>query len=805
MNTTYLILLTIIESFASQHQEVKRFKSDFLEQLGNFGTEGDSYPILYVSPNTNVFNYNQYTDLNTFTLTFYCVDIIQKDRNNINTILNTTNLILNDVHKFFRDSEIPGIEVLSASNVTPLNNYLMDFTAGWTMSMTFELESYSVCEIPFNDAPILPTAQCDIIYSRWATEEQIQDLQNQINEINSFDCSDLEVCEIITTIQTNISNLELELDSLRSSSITTQSVTINTDPAKFDVNVTGYIIDPTTLLKTDITVNLTAQTIPNLATQNESYLLIDNTGSLVIQDEPPTMEQYSTHLCHWILVHSNRVNINVINSLPFNEDTLGSQFQQVLETIGAIRTGLDISPGTTSTRVSLSSGSLFRKGLGLNPDNKNSKDFANQIDLTFRIRLSDGTESANLTTLPSTQYESGGVLVSATGNRVLAYPVFVFPSGMIRMQYSQRQYDNMNTALLGIENDSFILEDNIRRNSVQCGWILIQRNTSDWSNPDRYRFIVKNKFGTANVGNTIVPTIQNTYDVSTQPQLITTLTKGAVQYQNGTGSDTSTTQEWLNNAGSLVASITGQGYLTAISLSIANEYTFPLTDGTPNQVLQTDGAGNVSWQTISTSDTNFANTNLTFSSNRFHNTNGFSLDINTDNGVYAQAWLFMTTTVSQYGFDGNWLDTRSTGTSLYTNSTIRLHVDNSGYVGIGGVGAVSGIDLNIQSTNDTSAGRPFRIRNSTNTESLAYVSGEGEIKNKIDRITVELIDALTVDFYASSSFSIQSITDIVNAPTTTILLNDAAYTLTDPIVSGDKITVTVDTAAVVNLLIYNVI
>ena len=66
--------------------------------------------------------------------------------------------------------------------------------------------------------------------------------------------------------------------------------------------------------------------------------------------------------------------------------------------------------------------------------------------------------------------------------------------------------------------------------------------------------------------------------------------------------------------------------------------------------------------------------------------------------------------------------------------------------------------------------------------------------------TVELIDVLTVDFYAPLSFSIDSITDIVNAPTTTILVAGAAYTLGTSIAIGAKITVTVSTAAVVQLI-----
>ena len=65
--------------------------------------------------------------------------------------------------------------------------------------------------------------------------------------------------------------------------------------------------------------------------------------------------------------------------------------------------------------------------------------------------------------------------------------------------------------------------------------------------------------------------------------------------------------------------------------------------------------------------------------------------------------------------------------------------------------------------------------------------------------TVELMDALTVDFYAPYDLKINSTTNIKNAPTITIQDDGAAYTLTNTIAIGSKITVTASVAGVTNL------
>ena len=67
------------------------------------------------------------------------------------------------------------------------------------------------------------------------------------------------------------------------------------------------------------------------------------------------------------------------------------------------------------------------------------------------------------------------------------------------------------------------------------------------------------------------------------------------------------------------------------------------------------------------------------------------------------------------------------------------------------------------------------------------------------KYTIELIDALTTDFYAPYNLSIGSVTNILNAPTITIQDDGVAYTLGNTIASGSRVTITANTASVVTL------
>jgi hypothetical protein len=156
--TSYYALLNKLETFFNNHLQVKKFGGEFREQMPNFSTMDERYPLVYVVPTSEISGMNT----NVFTLDVYCVDIIQKDRANINTILSDTQLILNDLYLYYTDGTDLSVTVLTDPTMTPLNNFDLDYVAGWVGTFTFEVDQYSVCAIPVEPiTPVTNECQCD--------------------------------------------------------------------------------------------------------------------------------------------------------------------------------------------------------------------------------------------------------------------------------------------------------------------------------------------------------------------------------------------------------------------------------------------------------------------------------------------------------------------------------------------------------------------------------------------------------------------------------------------------------------------
>ena len=150
--------------FADAHQQIERIHFDYEEQLPNYATEDDSYPIMYVSP----INSDHNLSLNRLGFRVSFFDIIQKDRTNVSNLNNIVELLATDFLRYYdKDGGAP----FYFDNVVgsfPLNNYLPDYCIGRYLEVYILADGYSICDIPMENLPPQPTcppASYDVEYA----------------------------------------------------------------------------------------------------------------------------------------------------------------------------------------------------------------------------------------------------------------------------------------------------------------------------------------------------------------------------------------------------------------------------------------------------------------------------------------------------------------------------------------------------------------------------------------------------------------------------------------------------------------
>ena len=141
---SYQSIVDKITTFYDNHLQVKKVGSDFKEQMVNFATKDEKYPLVYVVP-TGV---TPYENVSIFNLEIYCFDIIQMDRANITTILSDTQQILQDLYLEFTFSDDYDFDIDGQPTFIPLNNDLLDYAAGWQMNISVVIKSWTNCQIP---------------------------------------------------------------------------------------------------------------------------------------------------------------------------------------------------------------------------------------------------------------------------------------------------------------------------------------------------------------------------------------------------------------------------------------------------------------------------------------------------------------------------------------------------------------------------------------------------------------------------------------------------------------------------------
>jgi hypothetical protein len=161
--TSYQALINKIEGFYNDHLQVKKVGTDFNEQLPNFATKDERYPLVFITPIVA----STTMDVNSISLEVYCLDIIQKDRANITVILSDCHQILVDLINYFNFSNDYSFDIVGSPSITPLNNQLLDYAAGWVMTLDVDISNWTNCQVPLK-LPVV--VGCDTISVTYTLE-----------------------------------------------------------------------------------------------------------------------------------------------------------------------------------------------------------------------------------------------------------------------------------------------------------------------------------------------------------------------------------------------------------------------------------------------------------------------------------------------------------------------------------------------------------------------------------------------------------------------------------------------------------
>jgi hypothetical protein len=504
---------------------------------------------------------------------------------------------------------------------------------------------------------------------------------NQIGYIIATGTTTGEIFVSISNENINLTITDIERNILEGNVISTgtydftgittaSTTTINIAPIR------GWIVKNTYSYSTlpDV-VNLyytggTNISLPNIGTSDSTYILLNSGSTIVQQTTFPTPQERRENIYLGKVVHPNRITITSVNNTVDFDVSPMSALRDLWTPLKLINQGILVSANGANLNINTSSGTLWGNGIGwitnqLNPD---SVAISGQSPSTFQYRVQTGGTFSNTTTIDVSHYDLNGVvtLVGGGSNASTNQRVYMFPTGLVRVQYGQKVYNTLSDAVAGVQTESFVEYPNNRDNGILIGVISVNKNATLLNNTSQTIFTLVSKFGEilGGTGGLSTTTLQQAYDNSSTPEIVINATLDGLSIKNGTGNADNVTRlfEGLNSSGNATSFIRADGDIsgttvqtngfignnTGVTASTLNIQT--LGGGTSINNLGIDSNGNVVVGTTGGSTftggtvsgaTNFTNglTANTISATTYYN---LPIDVYTTGGTYNGANILFT-------------------------------------------------------------------------------------------------------------------------------------------------------------------
>ena len=354
-------------------------------------------------------------------------------------------------------------------------------------------------------------------------------------------------------------------------------------------------------VKNVIFAGATGLSTPYLNSDSSTYVLLSPTASVILQPTFPTPEQRRRNIYLGKVVHPDKTIIqNINNTVDFDVSPI-AQLRDLWTPLKLVNQGVVIRTNGANLTFQMNGGTLWGNGINwvndqLNPD---SVAIAGQIPVTFQYRTQTGTQSAftNRTTIDTTNYDLNGIATPISGAQYTNQRVYLYSTGVVRVQYGQETYTTLSKAITGILAEDFVEYVNNRDNGILIGIITTKNGATNLTNDNDCQFTYVSKFGEllgGAAGGVSTTNLQGAYDNSnSNPEILTNATLGGVNIRRGSALDTDNVLTVQNGAGTNTLQVQGDGRLTLNGPIVLNTSTTSgLTTGTTSIVSFTASAGN---------------------------------------------------------------------------------------------------------------------------------------------------------------------------------------------------------------------
>lgn len=294
-----------------------------------------------------------------------------------------------------------------------------------------------------------------------------------------------------------------------------------TDNTKAIIAPGGYIItdfsDVFNVTAVPIQVTSPIEFTPAfLNTSPSTYVALDINMNIVSSASPFDNDDRRTLCLIGNVVHSNNVNINIVNEIKAPILAPTNQLHDLIKAVGFLNLeGNQFSANGANLSLNKTAGKIW--GLGINGGDyldPHRLTLGGLTAATFRYRLSNSLEFSDTTFLNPTQYESSpGVLTTlSNNNRWSIQHLNIFQSGAIRIQPGQHEYNSFTLARNAAFTESFTTEQNIADNAIFRCLIIMQKTCTDLQSAitaGDAEIIHIGKFGNAVGGSTAALTFAN--------------------------------------------------------------------------------------------------------------------------------------------------------------------------------------------------------------------------------------------------------------------------------------------------------